>query len=166
MKVYEGGCHCGNLRVAFRTALDPAQMAPRACQCAFCRKHATGAVSDPDGHLEFILKNPDQVHLVSLWSWHHRVRHLPELRRLCRRHMPDGEGAIGNVMAHVLDAHARFTLPYCTGGSAAVRANPKNGAAYPASELAWTPATLVTWRHKHEASPTTVDPQHRSGLSC
>ena len=108
MKVYEGGCHCGNLRVAFRTALDPAQMAPRACQCAFCRKHATGAVSDPDGHLEFILKNPDQVHLYRFGLGITEFVICRNCGVYAGAHMPVGEGSIGNVMAHVLDAHAQL----------------------------------------------------------
>jgi hypothetical protein len=44
---YEGGCHCGNLRIAFETSL----IELRACQCTFCRKHASLAVTDPAGHL-------------------------------------------------------------------------------------------------------------------
>ena len=49
--IWRGGCHCGNLRTAFETALDPAAMTVRECQCTFCRKHATRAVTDPDGSL-------------------------------------------------------------------------------------------------------------------
>ncbi len=41
MNTYDGGCHCGNLRVSFTTTLTPAQMEPRSCQCSFCIKHAT-----------------------------------------------------------------------------------------------------------------------------
>jgi len=43
---YEGGCHCGAIRLAFETEKP---LAPRACQCAFCRRHAARSVSDPDG---------------------------------------------------------------------------------------------------------------------
>ena len=41
-----GGCHCGALRVEYETN---APLAPRACQCSFCRKHHARSVSDPDG---------------------------------------------------------------------------------------------------------------------
>jgi hypothetical protein len=48
---YEGGCHCGNLRIAFETQVSPAEIEVRACQCAFCRKHGSRAVADPAGRL-------------------------------------------------------------------------------------------------------------------
>lgn len=49
--VFRGGCHCGNLRVTFSTALDPASITPRACDCSFCQKHAAAYISDPAGKL-------------------------------------------------------------------------------------------------------------------
>src|SRR5215467_5550919 len=48
---YGGGCHCGNLRIEFETAISPAEIELRACQCTFCRKHGSRAVTDPGGHL-------------------------------------------------------------------------------------------------------------------
>ena len=41
-----GRCHCGAIRVAFETGKP---LAPRACQCSFCRKHGARTVSDPAG---------------------------------------------------------------------------------------------------------------------
>lgn len=140
MKTYEGGCHCGNLQVAFRTGLDPAQMVPRACQCAFCRKHATGAVSDPDGQLDFILKDPDQVHLYRFGL------SITEFV-ICRNcgvyagaHMPDEDGAIGNVMAHVLDAYELFTQPIIP----VVRSGEDEDGRRARRRTSWTPSTIVT----------------------
>jgi hypothetical protein len=46
-----GSCHCGELRVEFSTALDPAGIVPRSCDCSFCQKHGAAYVSDPDGRL-------------------------------------------------------------------------------------------------------------------
>ena len=46
-----GGCHCGALRVAFETALEIAELSPRACDCSFCTRHAAAYVSDPCGKL-------------------------------------------------------------------------------------------------------------------
>jgi len=40
------GCHCGAIRVSFETEKP---LAPRACQCSFCRKHNARTVSDPEG---------------------------------------------------------------------------------------------------------------------
>ena len=47
-----GACHCGAIRVEFETA---APLAPRACQCSFCRKHGARTVSDPEGTAELRL---------------------------------------------------------------------------------------------------------------
>jgi hypothetical protein len=41
-----GQCHCGAIRFAFDTEKP---LAPRACQCGFCRKHGARTVSDPNG---------------------------------------------------------------------------------------------------------------------
>ena len=46
---YAGGCHCGNIRVLFRTGKPVSEWPIRACQCDFCRKHNVRATSDPDG---------------------------------------------------------------------------------------------------------------------
>jgi hypothetical protein len=43
---YTGACHCGALRISFETARP---LAPRACQCSFCRKHGARSVSDRAG---------------------------------------------------------------------------------------------------------------------
>ena len=51
MVQFDGGCHCGQLRVAFTTGLDPASFTPRACDCSFCRKHGAAYISDPAGRL-------------------------------------------------------------------------------------------------------------------
>lgn len=50
---HEGGCHCGNITVELETAIDPAEIEVRACQCDFCRKHNTRALADPEGTLTF-----------------------------------------------------------------------------------------------------------------
>jgi hypothetical protein len=43
---HTGQCHCGAIRIAFETSRP---LAPRACQCSFCRKHGARSVSDPEG---------------------------------------------------------------------------------------------------------------------
>lgn len=57
-----GGCHCGRLRVAFSTVLDPAGITPRACDCSFCQKHGAAYVSDPAGQLSISIAAPDDLH--------------------------------------------------------------------------------------------------------
>ena len=49
---HTGQCHCGAIRVAFETEQP---LAPRACQCSFCRKHGARNVTDPDGSAVIIL---------------------------------------------------------------------------------------------------------------
>ena len=44
--LYSGGCHCAAIRFRFETR---GPLAPRACQCSFCRKHGARSVSDPEG---------------------------------------------------------------------------------------------------------------------
>ena len=56
-----GGCHCRQLRVAFSTTLDPADMKPRACDCSFCQKHGAAYVSDPAGTLAISMASPDAM---------------------------------------------------------------------------------------------------------
>ncbi len=49
---YQGRCHCGTIRLAFETERP---LAPRACQCSFCRKHGARTVSDPAGSAMLVL---------------------------------------------------------------------------------------------------------------
>jgi hypothetical protein len=51
MSLYEGACHCGAVRAAFETAIEPDDMDVRADQCGFCRRHGAKTVSDPAGKL-------------------------------------------------------------------------------------------------------------------
>ena len=51
LRTLGGGCHCGAVRIALTTALDPAATAPRACDCSFCVRHGAAYVSDPSGQL-------------------------------------------------------------------------------------------------------------------
>jgi len=50
---HKGGCHCGNLRWTLRTRLNVPDLAARACQCGFCRKHGAVGTSDPRGQMSF-----------------------------------------------------------------------------------------------------------------
>src|ERR1017187_2751753 len=56
-----GGCHCGNVKVAFETALDPRALPLRACQCSFCVRHGGITTSDPTGLLVVEVRHPDQL---------------------------------------------------------------------------------------------------------
>lgn len=50
-RVHAGGCHCGAVRWEFEGRQTLSTLAPRACDCDFCRRHRAAWVSDPDGRL-------------------------------------------------------------------------------------------------------------------
>ena len=60
-ETHRGGCHCGNIRVAYLTAKPVAEWPIRACQCSFCRKHGVRATGDPEGHLEIAISDEAKV---------------------------------------------------------------------------------------------------------
>ena len=57
MARHAGGCHCGALRLEFDTDKP---LAPRACQCNFCRERGARWVSDPAGSAMLAI-GPDTV---------------------------------------------------------------------------------------------------------
>lgn len=59
---HSGGCHCGNIVVEFETAIDPADVEIRECQCSFCRKHGARAAADPQGSLTIRVKDDAKLH--------------------------------------------------------------------------------------------------------
>jgi hypothetical protein len=56
-----GGCHCGNIRVAFETSIPPGTLQLRACQCSFCRRHGGITTSDPAGRLVIEVRDREQL---------------------------------------------------------------------------------------------------------
>jgi hypothetical protein len=145
MTVLEGGCHCGNLRFALTTDLDPASLEPRACDCSFCRKHATRALSDPAGALKLSARDGSE-----LGRYRFGTGFTDFL--ICRRcgvyigaFMPDGsqsdagEPGYANVMAGTLDRPDLIVRP-----PAAVHRSSEAPDAKRARRRAnWTPATLT-----------------------
>lgn len=61
MTTLTGGCHCGNMRIAFETALDPRALPLRACQCSFCLRHGGVTASDPAGRLVIEVREPERL---------------------------------------------------------------------------------------------------------
>jgi len=55
-----GGCHCGNIQLDLQLANAPASYQPRACDCAFCRKHGAAYISDAHGSLRVRIKDQRQ----------------------------------------------------------------------------------------------------------
>lgn len=56
MNTHHGGCHCGRLVYEARFTRALAEYTPRACDCAFCRKHGAAWLSDADGSLTLRLR--------------------------------------------------------------------------------------------------------------
>ena len=59
--ILRGGCHCGNIKVAFETAREPRDLPLRACQCSFCRRHGGITTSDPAGRLRVEVSQRDML---------------------------------------------------------------------------------------------------------
>ena len=58
---YSGSCHCGNLSFQFETALAPAALPLRACQCTFCRRHGALSTADASGSLQVKVSDATQL---------------------------------------------------------------------------------------------------------
>jgi hypothetical protein len=50
--IHTGQCHCGAIRFEFSTRRP---LAPRACQCGFCRRHGARTLTDPEGSASLAL---------------------------------------------------------------------------------------------------------------
>jgi hypothetical protein len=53
VKEYRGGCHCGLLKIIYRSDIEPADWPLRHDGCSFCRRHGVVGTSDPAGEVEF-----------------------------------------------------------------------------------------------------------------
>lgn len=61
MNRLEGSCHCGKLKIEVELPEPPGAYAPRACDCAFCRKHGAAYVSDAAGALRMRIADPQAL---------------------------------------------------------------------------------------------------------
>ena len=110
MHELKGGCHCGNIAVTYRTDVAPEEAEPRACQCSFCRKHNTRAVSDPQGSLEIAVRDP---HLLNRYQFGLKAADFLICKE-CGVYVaafmgdPDDEHGYATLMASTLDDHARY----------------------------------------------------------
>ncbi|MBM3346890.1 MAG: aldehyde-activating protein [Betaproteobacteria bacterium] len=138
MNRFEGGCHCGNLRFVFTTALPIEALVPRACDCSFCRKHDARALSDPAGRLKISVA--DAGYLVRYRFGKGFTDFL-----ICRRcgvyigaFMPDGDAAYANVMVNAFDTPGTITRVPVTVHRSTEDAMTKRRR----RRANWTPATL------------------------
>jgi hypothetical protein len=135
-----GGCHCGTIRVMYRTGTAPEAHAPRACQCSFCRKHNTRAVSDPAGSLEIAVSDPARLNRYRFGRG--TVDFL--ICRECGVYVaafsaePDDASGYATLMANVLDAQGRFPP-----GMAKIYDDEDVASRAERRRKVWTPAKLV-----------------------
>jgi hypothetical protein len=73
-----GSCHCRQIRLEFTINQASTSLTPRACDCAFCRKHGAAYISSPDGRLSIFV---DQS--AALTRYHHGSNNAQFL--LCAR---------------------------------------------------------------------------------
>ena len=59
---FQGECHCGSIGYAYQTRIPLQQWVLRACQCRFCRAHAVVTTSDPEGTLQFAMRDARALH--------------------------------------------------------------------------------------------------------
>jgi hypothetical protein len=139
MTTHQGGCHCGNIAVAYDSAIPAAEAVVRACQCRFCRKHQSRSVSDPAGAAHI------RVHDEGLLS-RYRFGHGTADYIVCARcgvyvgAACEVDGRLYAVlMINAFDDHAAFTQPpqpYDYTGE-------ESGARLTRRQARWTPATLT-----------------------
>jgi len=60
MHPLKGGCHCGNILLELQLTHEPGSYHPRACDCAFCRKHGAAYISDSQGSLRIRINDPSR----------------------------------------------------------------------------------------------------------
>ena len=138
MSRYRGGCHCGNIQVRFETEITPDEFIPRACQCSFCRKHSTRALSDPSGHIHLTVKSGDVLSRYQFGTKSTEFLVCTNCGVYVSAYMPDGDRAYANVMANALHDCDAFGPGIATDLSS----EEKEGKRERRRQM-WSPATLT-----------------------
>ncbi len=135
----KGGCHCGNLTVLYKTTQMPEDAKTRACDCSFCRKHNTQAVSDPSGDLEISVADADLLnrYRFGLKTADFLVCNNCGVYVGAFMHGTDENTGFATLMASVLDARARYR-----GGKPADFSAEDETARRQRRREQWTPARL------------------------
>lgn len=102
---WSGSCHCGNLRVAFGTAVGCAHLHPRLCDCAFCVKHGAAWISDPAGTLALECGDRSALHEYRQGSGRARFLLCGRCGVLVAALYDDGTRQYGVVNARCLDRY-------------------------------------------------------------
>jgi len=140
--IHHGGCHCGAIVIDFESAVSAEETEVRACQCTFCRKHGSRAVSDPGGKLTIAVRDEGAVQ-------RYRFGLATADYLLCGRCgvyvaavLAEGDEFYGIAIVNALDDAAAFTqapkpADYSAEDEAARRLRRRTR---------WTPAEVVTAR--------------------
>ncbi len=56
--ILRGRCHCGCVEAVFSLGKPVDEVAVRACQCSFCRRHGAATATDATGHLTLRSERP------------------------------------------------------------------------------------------------------------
>ena len=137
--IHHGGCHCGAIALDYESAVPPDETEVRACQCTFCRKHGSRAISDPQGKLALAIHDADAVQ-------RYRFGLATADYLLCGRCgvyvaavLAEGDELYGIAIVNALDDAASFTqspkpADYSAEGEAARRRRRR---------ARWTPAEIT-----------------------
>ena len=109
MRSFPGSCHCGNVEVAYETALAPAETQVRACGCGFCRRHGGLTVSDPAGRLRIAVEDPKRLirYRFALGTADFLI--CADCGVYLAAVLADGEGAWAVLNVNVLDDRGAFS---------------------------------------------------------
>ena len=139
MHELKGGCHCGNITVVYRSMIAPEDAVPRACQCSFCRKQNTRAVSDPKGLLAITVGAEERLSRYRFGLAIADYLICRECGIYVAAFMADGDKSRGfaTLMSNALDAQARYpvALPIDYDGEDDTARSGRR-------RQRWTPATL------------------------
>ena len=140
MHELKGGCHCRNIAVTYTTSVAPDDASPRACQCSFCRKHNSKAVSDPAGSLQITVGDKDAFSRYQFGLGAADFLICKTCGVYVAAFMPDpsDDQGFATLMSSALDDQARYrdaTATVYDGEDEAGRRQRRRER--------WTPATLV-----------------------
>ena len=138
MLKFKGSCHCGNISVVYITTISAKEAVPRACQCSFCRKHATRALSDPSGQLTIYITDPACLGRYKFGTKATEFLICSTCGVYVSAYMPDGDRAYANVMANALHDCDAFGPGIATDLSS----EEKEGKRERRRQM-WSPATLT-----------------------
>lgn len=110
MRRYTGSCHCSGFVISLDSQRAPTDFVPRSCGCAFCVRHGSIAVSDPEGLLSLEVRLPEvQPYRFGLGITDFYV--CPRCGTFVAAAWRDGDALYGVVNVRVLDAFDQFHLP-------------------------------------------------------